>query len=195
MEYLQFDFALHITWTTYGTWLPGDARGYVSNTLQDNGFYLPRRNIIGTPYTQDSPTTRKRAASLQKHPTAYLTTRLALGVAEELVEAASQRDWYIARAAVMAAHVHVVVMNCPADGPAVRRILKGTTQARVSKLHRNVRKWFTAGGSDRYKNTPREIENAIRYVARQERMLAGVVAMRPYLVDEEEFEVGIYDFL
>jgi hypothetical protein len=26
-------FALHITWTCYGTWLPGDQRGHVSNVL------------------------------------------------------------------------------------------------------------------------------------------------------------------
>jgi hypothetical protein len=49
--YFEFDFALHITWTTYGTWLPGDERGYVANTLQDNELYLPRENVVGTPYT------------------------------------------------------------------------------------------------------------------------------------------------
>jgi hypothetical protein len=101
--YFEFDFALHITWTTYGTWLPGDERGYVSNTLQENRRYARRENQLGRPYTKDSAITRQRAAALQKHPTAFLTPQLALAVAEELVEAAAKRDWYIARAAIMAA--------------------------------------------------------------------------------------------
>jgi REP element-mobilizing transposase RayT len=180
--YFEFDFAIHITWTTYGTWLPGDERGYVANTLQRDGRYARRQNQPGRAFTKDSAITRQRAAALQKHPTTFLTPPLALAVAEELVAAAAQREWYIARAAVMAGHVHAVVMKCPADGPAVRRILKGTAQARLSKLWGSPKKWWTQSGSDRYKKSRWSIENAIWYVARQENMLAGVCAMQPYLV-------------
>ena len=35
--------------------------------------------------------------------------------------------------AVMANHVHVLVTNCPDDGPAVRRVLKGVSQAELSR--------------------------------------------------------------
>src|SRR6516225_1923021 len=53
-------FALHITWTCYTTWLPGDRRGYVSNTLLPEGGSLPRQNMPGTPVTADDPLTRER---------------------------------------------------------------------------------------------------------------------------------------
>ncbi|MDQ7014302.1 MAG: hypothetical protein Q9O74_10450 [Planctomycetota bacterium] len=41
-----------LTWTTYGTWLPGDVRGFVSDTLQPDGT-CHRSNTPGTPYQKD----------------------------------------------------------------------------------------------------------------------------------------------
>jgi hypothetical protein len=41
------DFALLLTWTCYGTWLPGDARGYVSNTRSNHGGFEPLQNAPG----------------------------------------------------------------------------------------------------------------------------------------------------
>lgn len=49
-------FAIHVTWTTYGTWLPGDARGYVSPTRQHEADTLPKQNLYGTPYTKTTAT-------------------------------------------------------------------------------------------------------------------------------------------
>ncbi len=177
---MQEDFALHITWTYYGTWLPGDDRGYVSNTLQLSGDYLPRQNRPNTPYTRSDPLTSERSKELQKWPTVYLNREQALLVAKSIVEGASQRRWYIAEAAIMAAHTHVVIMNCPADGSSVRRVLKGVAQAKLSAANGVPRRWFTQGGSDRYKNDARSIENAIQYVARHEGKLAGVRAMQVF---------------
>src|SRR3954454_4062773 len=34
-------FALHITWTCYGTWLPGDERGHVSDVIFPDGGFVP----------------------------------------------------------------------------------------------------------------------------------------------------------
>ena len=41
-----------LTWTTYGTWLPGDQRGFVSNVPNGSGPEV-RHNIPGTPYDAD----------------------------------------------------------------------------------------------------------------------------------------------
>lgn len=68
-------FALLETWTCYGQWLPGDPRGYVSNTLTDEG-YRPKRNQVGTAYDHDERATHQRAKILQKHPTTWLTAEL-----------------------------------------------------------------------------------------------------------------------
>jgi len=51
-------FALLITWTCYGTWLPGDRRGYGSNTRRKDGKYDPKQNIPGTSITADHALTR-----------------------------------------------------------------------------------------------------------------------------------------
>jgi hypothetical protein len=110
--------------------------------------------------------------------TVFLSPAEALCVAEALVEATQSRGWFIRRGAVMANHVHVVITDCPDDGPAVRRILKGTSQAALSRMTGRRPRWWTAGGSDRYKHGAGPIEAAIDYVARQPGMLAEIVDMQ-----------------
>jgi REP element-mobilizing transposase RayT len=102
----------------------------------------------------------------------------ALCAAQSLVEAARGRSWRILRGAVMANHVHVVIMDCPDDGPTVRRILKGNSQAVLSKATGRRQRWWTAGGSDRYKHDRAAIEAAVEYVARQPGMLAQIIEMQ-----------------
>jgi REP element-mobilizing transposase RayT len=173
MHHHPITFALLETWTCYGQWLPGDPRGYVSNTLTDEG-YRPKRNERGTPIDRNDVTTYERAKQLQEHPTVWLTPTQAACVARSAIAAAVDRDWLILRGAVMSNHVHMLVANCPDDGPAARRVLKGVTQAALNKLVGHPASWWTRGGSDRYKHGAQTIETAIRYVANQERMLAAV---------------------
>lgn len=170
-------FALLITWTCYGTWLPGDRRGYVSNTLCDDGRYESKRNVPGTPITADHIATRERAATLQKHATAILDDKQALIAANALVEACSVRKWHILRAALMWNHAHVVVTNCPDNGPEIRRILKGVSQNSLCKQLGKSRRWWTAGGSDRYLHGERAIAAAVNYVSNQPGALAEIVNM------------------
>jgi REP element-mobilizing transposase RayT len=170
-------FALHITWTCYGTWLPGDERGSVSNQLLPEGGFRVKQNNPGTPVLAGDSYTRQRAMKLQKGETVFLTAAEALCVAEELVNAARDRGWRILRGAVMANHVHVVVTDCPDDGPAVRRILKGVSQAKLRERTGRGQRCWTAGGSDRYKHDQAAIDAAVRYAAKQERMLAQIVDM------------------
>jgi REP element-mobilizing transposase RayT len=170
-------FAIHITWACYGNWLPGDLRGYVSNTLDPKGGFAPKQNIPGTPYTADDGHTYKHARELQKYGTVRLTTDIARAAAEALVEAAAVRQWRILRAAIMANHVHVVITDCPDDGPEVRRVLKGTSQAGMSEKFGKPMRWWTAEGSDRYKHDWQAIDKAVNYVAGQEGILAEIVDM------------------
>lgn len=170
-------FALFLTWTTYGTWLPGDERGHVSNTIRPDGTFEAKHNQVGTPYRCDDDITRRRAKALQRYPTTWLSPNRALVAAESLVEAASERRWRIVRGAVMANHLHVVLLNIPDDGPAVRRVLKGVSQRRLTERTNggNSRRWWTAGGSDRYLHGERSIQGAIRYVEHQAGMLAQII--------------------
>ncbi|MBS0267334.1 MAG: hypothetical protein JSS02_35745 [Planctomycetes bacterium] len=171
-------FALLITWTCFGTWLPGDKRGYVSNTHLAGGGFLPKQNLPGTPYAKNSPLTRHQTSLSMRQPAIWMTVDLAHCVAQELVQAAATRNWRILRAAVMANHVHVVITDCPDDGPAVRRILKGTTQAKLSDFVRENRPWWTHGGSNRYLHGHDALLGAVNYVAGQEFKLVEIVNMQ-----------------
>ena len=173
-------FGLFITWTCYGSWLPGDERGFVSNKLlprdkQEPGrSFIRKINTVGDEPHRDDPYTLQHAKTLQKHEPARLTTPLAVCAAESLIDAVSDRDWIILRGALMATHVHIVVARCPDDGPAVRRILKGNSQASLNRESEPKRKWWTKGGSNRYLHGQKSIENTIAYVQNQEFILAAI---------------------
>jgi REP element-mobilizing transposase RayT len=171
-------FALFLSWTCYGTWLPGDPRGYVSNTRHSIGGFAPKENVPGTPYTADDPFAHKRAHVFQKGTTVRLTLREARWAAESFVAAAAKRGWRIVRGAIMANHVHLVVCDCPDDGPAVQRIFKGVSQAELSKKAARRQRWWTRRGSDRYLHTNPAIQGAIRYVAKQQYKLVEIIDMQ-----------------
>jgi REP element-mobilizing transposase RayT len=166
--------ALLITWSCYGTWLPGDRRGFDSNMLNPKGHFERKHNVPGTPLTADDRYTRTIAENRQRGATVWLSRSLASTAAKGLIEAASTRQWRILRGAVMANHIHVVVFDCPDNGPLVRRILKGVSQRAMSLAVGQSRRWWTQGGSDRYLHGHLAIEAAIRYVANQEGMLAAI---------------------
>jgi REP element-mobilizing transposase RayT len=167
-------FALLITWTTYGTWLPGDRRGYVSNTRRALGWE-PKENAPQTSYRADDAYTRHCAQELQQGPTVRLTATQARSAAEALLESTTRRGWRIERAAVMTDHVHVVLSECPPDGSVCRRVLKGVSQQALGRLAGRLQRWWTAGGSDRYLNDVTSIDAAIAYVANQRGILAEIV--------------------
>src|SRR5438128_5104644 len=43
-----------ISWTCYGNWLPGAARGFVGNVREPDGTQVTH-NILGTPFDEDIP--------------------------------------------------------------------------------------------------------------------------------------------
>jgi hypothetical protein len=188
-------FALFLTWTCYGTWLPGDRRGYVSNTLLPERGFRRKVNRPGDSPASNDPYTEHLARVLQKGETSRLDMNLAEVAANSLVAAARLRSWRILRGALMVNHVHVVVADCIDDGPGVRRILKGNSQAALCEYWRETyhrdepggspspggstvsRRWWTSGGSNRYLHDEPSIEAAVRYVAEQEGMLVEIVDM------------------
>jgi REP element-mobilizing transposase RayT len=174
---MPHDFALLETWTCHGQWLPGDNRGYVSNTFTESA-HQRKKNLPGTPYDRGNVETWQRAKALQKHESVLLSLNDARIAAEAMIEASVTREWLILQGAIMANHVHMVVTNCPDDGPAVRRILKGTSQAAMSRHLGRSRKWWTEGGSDRYKHSEAAVTAAVKYVANQSRPLVFVVENR-----------------
>jgi REP element-mobilizing transposase RayT len=175
-------FAWHITWTCYGTWLPGDERGHVSNIIHRDGGWEPKRNTPGSPAAAGDANMRERARALQKGETVWLTVAQAECAARAMVDAARRRGWRIMRAAIMSNHIHAVICDCPNDGPAVRRALKGVSQAELSESLGKSQRWWTAGGSDRAKTDSIAIENAVNYVANQENKLVEIIDNEVYVL-------------
>ena len=63
-----------VTWTCYGAWLPGNARGFVSYVEDDKGSRVIH-NIPGTPYDADMPKLENYARSIMKGPPVSLDKR------------------------------------------------------------------------------------------------------------------------
>ena len=145
--------AYFLTWTTYGTWLPGDERGWV---LKGKGFQLPR------------PITKKLAADRMTEPVCSLDDAQREIVEKTIHDHCKIRNWELHAVSCRSNHVHVVV-TADLDPKKVRDQLKAWCTRRLKEHGRqradSVRqKWWTAGGSQRFIGDQESLEAVIRYV-------------------------------
>ena len=165
-----------LTWTTYGTWMRGDARGYVGETLQPDGSVLPRVNEPGKNYSADDSLTLTTDLARLKNRPVLLGQSEATVVAEALVELSRRRAYMIRSAAVMSDHVHVAMDAEPEEARWAIRRFKSITAVRLSQRFGSPSgRWWTREGSKRIKESRSAYEAAIRYVANQSGKLAEVV--------------------
>jgi REP element-mobilizing transposase RayT len=183
-----------LTWTTYGTWLPGDRRGFVSE-VRDEAGDKALHNLPGTPYDEDMPALEAYAASIMCEDAVWLDLPKAQAVADQLRETAGHRGWWILVLAVMANHVHVVV-GVPGD-PDPEKILadfKAWATRRLKRGWAGREHWWTAGGSKRPKKAAEAIRAAVVYVRDQPNALVvwidPRVAARLAELEEAELEEG-----
>src|SRR6266446_4100069 len=102
-----------MTSTTYGTWLPGDSRGFVSNVADGPGPEV-RHNIPGTPYDRGMPGLVRGARAALKCPPIYFVLQQAEEIFDRFAETAEHRRWLLCAAGIMCNHFHVVV-GVPGD--------------------------------------------------------------------------------
>jgi REP element-mobilizing transposase RayT len=132
--------AYHLIWTTYATWLPGDARGWVQSK---------------TPGVQ--PPDPKRERQAREHltePPVLLDAEQRSLVEQTIREHAAFRHWTLHAVNVRSNHVHVVATcDCPAE--RARDQFKLWTSRRLSEragltapVARKAgrRHWWTEGG-------------------------------------------------
>jgi REP element-mobilizing transposase RayT len=163
-----------LTWTTYGTWLPGDARGFVGNVRDENGTHATH-NQPGTDYDRDRPHLEGYSQATQKLDSVRLTREQAVTVCRQLQATADIRGWNLFAAAVMANHVHVVV-GVPGD-PDPSTLLRDFKSYSAQELNkgtpsRNRQRWWTKSGSTRKLPDETAVLAAIRYVENQDWPLA-----------------------
>jgi REP element-mobilizing transposase RayT len=141
--------AYHLTWTTYGSWLPGDRRGWVDS--KEPGIQRPNEH-------------RERFASERvKSPTIRFDEDQ-----REIVDGAIRshcdiRRWTLHALNVRTNHVHLVVSAAIDPDNAILQF-KAWCSRRLNERHHVSQRWWTRGGSTKYIFDQRYLEAAIRYV-------------------------------
>jgi len=170
--YRDCDRFWFLTWTTYGTWLPGDERGFVSPVPDDErgGGTRTIHNLPGTPYDAGMPELTEQAlANLQCDPI-YLSPAQADEIMDQFHETAAHRGWLLLAAAVMRNHVHLVV-GVPGD-PEPADLLRDFKSYASRRLNRRWEKpasdtWWTTSGSKRKLPCDDAVVAAVHYVKQQ----------------------------
>jgi REP element-mobilizing transposase RayT len=151
--------AYHLIWTTYGTWLPGDQRGWIQK----------RTRGIQAPDAQRETRARQNMAE-----DAVVLTALQRKIVEQTIRDHCRiRDWQLHALSVRSNHVHVVV-TVDRSADEVMDQLKAWCSRKLSDaagLTRTVavgagrRRWFTEDGDKELIDTEEYLANAIRYVS------------------------------
>jgi REP element-mobilizing transposase RayT len=139
-----------ITWTTYGTWLPGDARGW---RKRRRGPQLPQ------------PLLEQWCRKEMNGEAVLLQTHDRDTVEDACREHCQIRGWHLLAVSARTNHIHVVVgANTPPK--TVRDQLKAncTRRLRTQSTPLNVEKTWTTGGDCEILDRDEDIDAAIRYV-------------------------------
>lgn len=150
--------AHHIVWTTYGTWLPGDERGWIDNGIRGIQPPNPEREAGARQCLAQSPIelTHAQRAIVQR----------------TIEDHCRIRGWPLHALNVRSNHIHVVVSSKQAAEEVMKQ-LKAWCSRRLSDsagLNEPVakragrRRWFTEGGNCNAIEDAEYLKNAIRYV-------------------------------
>jgi len=144
-----------ITWTTYGSWLQGDKRGFVKN-----GRTYPGRKRL-------ADCNRQR---LQKRPV-KLSQRQRRTVEKAILEKAQQLNQEICAVYVAGRHVHIVAKYIPVGIENIVRVYKSASVVALRKVGLTGRIW-TKGFDKRYCFDQRSLQERVRYVNSHNRRYA-----------------------
>lgn len=128
---------IHAIWTTYGTWLPGDARGHWSALLDFYGHVLQRGQQLNPPDTA----TQTRAKVLMREPERVLNEEeirlISTTLDDYLAPGMPGETWRLHTTAIERTHVHLLFgpLSTPI-GEVVGRI-KSRTSSALLKLPTN----------------------------------------------------------
>jgi REP element-mobilizing transposase RayT len=145
--------AFFLTWPTYGTWLPGDERGWVE---YHRGWQLP------------DPPARLEAAAIMREGACILDRAQRAVVEKTIADHCRKRGWQLYAVNCRTNHLHIVV--AAHDNPDRMRVqFKAWCTRRLKELEtqrgKNPRaNWWAERGSRRYINDESSLAAAIAYV-------------------------------
>lgn len=150
--------AYHLTWTTYGTWLPGDARGWVKKNRA--GIQLP-----------DPELENRLRKKMKEAPVVLDSVQRAL-VERTIQDHCTIRRWILHALNARSNHVHVVV-TADREPDEVMSQFKAWCARKLSDAaglrhavakHAGWRRWFTEDGDKELIEDELYLTSAIRYV-------------------------------
>jgi REP element-mobilizing transposase RayT len=158
-----------LTWTTYGTWLPGDTRGFVSD-LRDADNKKYRLNEPRSDCAADLPGMEVYALGKLHGEPVLLSSAHADVLLNQFHETVRYRGWMLLAAAIMENHVHLVVA-VPGD-PEPEKLLQSFKAYGSRALNQKFDTptsdtWWTASGSTRKLPNESAVCGAIEYVRHQ----------------------------
>ena len=139
----------HLTWHTYGTWLPGSDAGWV----QRDGNGIQERNEALWRYS----------ASLLKTAPVLLTNSQRILVRKVILEVSAFRNWFVHALNPQPTHVHVV-LDTDRDGDTTMKQFKSWCSRRLNERQRRSDPWWVRGGSTPRVETEEHLARSIHYV-------------------------------
>jgi REP element-mobilizing transposase RayT len=148
-----------LTWTTYGTWLPGDARGWVDPHRRHGEVVEPPDNYR-----------EARARERMTEDAVVLGAPVRDAVEKAIRATCAYKGWSVHALEVRSNHVHAVVSAIGVPPGEVMRMLKSYASRALNALQpmRPREHWWTRDGSKRYLNTEESLHAAVRYVQNQD---------------------------
>ena len=150
--------AFMFTWSTYGTWLPGDSRGWVEYR---RGFRLP------------DPILELENAARMTEDACILAPHQRKQVHEQVAETCQHKLWLLHAVNCRTNHVHVV-LSSTASPKTIREQLKAWCTRRLKEQQallgiRDLRiNWWAERGSIRWIFQETDLAAAIEYVLDQQ---------------------------
>ena len=142
--------AFFLTWSTYGTWLPGDERGWVDT---GKGYQLPSPELVD------------RASLILNENACYLDSAERQIVEKQVAETCSHRGWRLHAVNCRSNHVHVVVTARDLTSKKVLDDLKAwCTRGLKERSDASRLNWWTEGGSKQQIFTEIGLYEVIVYV-------------------------------
>jgi len=151
----EFPLAYHITWRTYGTWLPGDARGWLKK---------------GDSVVQSPDPDREAAARNAMIEAAVILEQNQRNLVDEtIVKHCEIRNGYCTR--VTSAPITFMSLSALRYRDEIRTQFKTWCSRRLSEAigligpgRNGQRRWFSEKGDVRWIDAQEYLESAIRYV-------------------------------
>ena len=143
--------AIFTTWTTYGTWLPGDARGWFNNV----GLQLPNFN-------------QQLNALLRMSTSALILDLEQRQTIEETIQThCIFRQWQLLAVNCRTNHVHVLVSAADISIEVPRMQFKAWATRKLKHLSPGRKKWWTEGGWDVFIDDEASLARVIEYIQNQ----------------------------